>query len=196
MHGSGRARVESEDGVSEVLDVPEKMQVRLASLDDFDELVELYRAVGAAVAGTDNDPIWEVGVYPTLDEIKAHIEADEIHVCMMDGRIAGAVAMVGGGDEGYEDVAWVSSIPVRDSVIVHLFGMHPDFKGQGLARPFFEAVEEALRSRGERILRLDVVGANKGAQAVYERLGFTSCGTAWLAYPDYQGEFAFFEKEL
>lgn len=172
------------------------MQVRKAVEADFDELVALYQAIGEAVAGTDNDPIWEVGVYPTYEELGRHISAGEMHVCVMDGRIAGAVVAVSGGEEGYEDVAWKSSIPLEGSAIIHLFGMHPDFKGRGLARPFFQAVEEELREQGERILRLDVVAANTGAQAVYERLGFTHCGTAWLAYDDYQGDFAFFEKEL
>lgn len=174
----------------------EDMQVRKAEEADFDELVALYQAIGAAVAGTDNDPIWEVGVYPTYEELSSHIAAGEMHVCMMEGRIAGAVVAVSGGEEGYEDVPWRSAVPVKDSAIIHLFGMHPDFKGQGLARPFMAAVEDVLRAQGERILRLDVVGENKGAQAVYERLGFTPCGTAYLAYPDYQGDFAFFEKEL
>lgn len=171
-------------------------RMRLATDADFDEVVELYRAVGSAVAGTDNDPIWEVGVYPTLDDIRAHIQAEELFVYVVEGRIAGAVVAVSGGEEGYEDVAWRSSVPLEESAIIHLFGMHPDFKGQGLARPFFQAVEDELRARGERILRLDVVAANTGAQAVYERLGFAHCGTTWLAYSDYQGDFAFYEKEL
>ena len=55
------------------------MQVRKAVEGDFDELVALYQAIGAAVAGTDNDPIWEVGVYPTYEELSSHIAGGEAY---------------------------------------------------------------------------------------------------------------------
>lgn len=173
-----------------------EFNVRLAVEDDFDDLIELYEAVSAEVAGTSNDPIWEVGVYPTLDELRAFIEAREFYVSERDGRIAGALVATKRGEEGYEAVSWRSSIPVEDSVVIHLFGMHPDFRGSGLARPMMEAVQAELRRRGEQILRLDVIAKNVGAQRVYDRFGFTKCDTAWLEYPDYQGEFVFYEKEL
>lgn len=172
------------------------LTVRVATRDDFQDIVGLYQAVSAEVSGTDNDPIWEVGVYPTHEDIQGYLDAEELYVAEKDGRIAGAIVATSNTEEGYKDVAWVSDIPVEDSAVIHLFGMHPDLRGQGLARPFMEAVEEKLRIRGERIMRLDVIAANVGAQRVYDRFGFTHCGTAWLEYPDYQGDFAFYEKEL
>lgn len=172
------------------------INVRLATIDDLEELFALYTAISAEVSGTDNDPIWEVGVYPTIDDLRAFIEADELYVGEVEGRIASALVATSGGEEGYEDVSWESAIPVEESAVIHLFGMHPAFRGRGLARPMMEAAEGKLRQRGETIMRLDVIAENVGAQRVYDRLGFTHCGTAWLEYPDYQGDFAFYEKKL
>ncbi len=172
------------------------MVVRTATRSDMDKLVALYEAISKEVAGTDNDPIWEVGVYPTLDDLRGFIDDGAFYVAVKDGRVAGAMVAKRGGEDGYEKVAWISPVPLDQSVIIHLFGMHPDFKGKGLARPFMRSVEQDLAAKGHRIMRLDVIADNVGAQRVYEKLGFTSCGTTWLEYPDYQGEFAFYEKEL
>ena len=170
--------------------------MRKAACADLDALADLYRAVSQEVSGTDNDPIWEVGVYPTMEELARFIDEGAFYIAEVEGRMAGALVATHGSEDGYEDVAWRSDIPLEDSVIIHLFGMHPDFKGQGLARPIMEWVAYDLRATGERVLRLDVIAENVGAQRVYERLGFAQCGGAWLEYPDYQGEFVFFEKEL
>ncbi len=170
--------------------------IRKAHASDLDDVVALYTAVGEASAGTDNDPLWKMGVYPTVELIASEIEEGHVFLLFVDEELAGAVVMNRGIEAGYENVAWKSPVPLQDSVIMHLFGIHPDFKGQHLARPFLAEVERALKAQGERVLRFDVVGANTGAQRVYEHLGYAPCGHAWLEYEDYQGDFCFFEKEL
>ena len=159
-------------------------------------MVEFYTAVGQAAAGTDNDPIWEVGVYPTHDELREYIQMGEMHLGEIDGQIAAAIVTSHALEEGYAVVDWAADVPLEESTIIHLFGMHPDFKGQGLSRKLLAAVEEELANAGDRVFRLDVVAENTVAQKVYERLGFTFCGTQYLEYSDYQGDFAFFEKEI
>lgn len=170
--------------------------VSKAVLEDLDDVVLLYDAVGRVSAGTDNDPIWQMGIYPTIEMLASEIEQGNVFILRAAGELAGAVVVNRGIEAGYEDVSWASDVPLGESAIIHLFGMHPDFKGKGLARAFLAEVERTLRERGERVIRFDVVATNIGAQKVYERLGFTPCGKAWLEYEDYQGDFYFFEKEL
>lgn len=173
-----------------------EIDIRRAELADLNELIELYKTVGEAVSGTDNDPMWEVGVYPTIDSLSESLKNGEFYIAVKDGRIAGAMAVNRNIGDGYEKVDWKSDLPLEDSVIIHLFGMHPDFKGHGIGRTLMAAVEDDLRDRGEKIMRLDVMAQNAVAQKIYERLGFTYCGMEWLVYDDLEGNFAFFEKEL
>lgn len=67
------------------------MVVRTATRSDMDKLVALYEAISKEVAGTDNDPIWEVGVYPTLDDLRGFIDDGAFYVAVKDGRVAGAM---------------------------------------------------------------------------------------------------------
>lgn len=166
-----------------------------------DELLALYAAVQTAVAGTDNDPLWEIGKHPCAEQLRA-AAGGALFVATVDGQLAGALIADGNPAPGYESIPWQAEAAPGEAAVMHLFAMHPSFRGQGLARPFVEAVEETLRSQGVRALRLDTLVDNLGAQRTYEALGFTNLGRANLAYGpgpyanNPAGGFVVFEKAL
>lgn len=167
-----------------------------------DELLSLYAAVQEAVAGTDNDPLWEVGVHPRADQLHDAAAAGALFVAKADGHLAGALIADGSPAPGYENIPWQADAAPDEAAVMHLFALHPAFRGQGLARPFVQAVEQTLRKQGKRALRLDTLVDNYGAQRVYEALGFTNLGRASLAYgpgpyaDNPEGGFVVFEKAL
>lgn len=57
---------------------------------------------------------------------------------------------------------------------------HPDFRGQGIARRLLQTLEQHAKSNGIRTLFLDTE-AGSGAEAMYQRLGWSKCGEI----PDY-----------
>ncbi|MDI6800217.1 MAG: GNAT family N-acetyltransferase [Actinomycetota bacterium] len=60
------------------------------------------------------------------------------------------------------------------------------FRGRGIGTALLEAVIESARSQGVKVIKLEVVDTNEGAQKLYERLGFKkvrSLKTGWLTAP-------------
>ncbi len=166
------------------------------------ELLDMYRAVQEAVAGTDNDPLWVIGTHPAASQLKSAAESEALFVARVDDRIAGALIADRTPAPGYEDVAWQVEAAAEEAAVVHLFALHPDFRGRHLARPFLAAVEDTLRNEGVRAVRLDTLVDNLGAQRTYEALGFANLGRARLNYgpgpyaANPAGGFVIFEKEL
>lgn len=150
-----------------------------------DELLALYAAVQAAVAGTDNDPCWVIGTHPSREELSRAAADGGLVVGHVEGRVAGAFVMDGVGAPGYEDVPWTVDADSGEVAVIHLLAVHPDFRGRGLARPLMEAAATIAREQGKRALRLDTLVANEGAQRTYERLGFRCLGAHRLAYGPY-----------
>ena len=55
---------------------------------------------------------------------------------------------------------------------VHDVVIHPAYRGQGLTRPLFEALEAVAREAGCCKITLEVLEGNKPARRAYESLGF------------------------
>lgn len=176
------------------------MDITLGTLDDVDELLELYAQVQEAVAGTDNDPLWEIGFHPSREALEQAARNSELITGHIDGRIVAALVLNAEGSPGYDDVAWTIPAKPGEFAVIHLFAIHPAWRGHGLARPFMEAALETARARGAKAIRLDTIIDNLGAQRVYDHLGFHCLGPAHLAYGPYEdnGEpnFVMYEKEL
>ncbi|WP_304425537.1 GNAT family N-acetyltransferase [uncultured Adlercreutzia sp.] len=175
-------------------------RMELGTTDDIDELLALYAAVQESVEGTDNDPLWKVGVHPCREQLEAAVAADALFVLRAAGQLAGALIADETAAPGYEAVPWRVDAEPGEFAVVHLFAIHPDFRGQGLARPFLTAVEDELRRRGRKAVRLDTLITNVGAQRTYERLGYENMGRYHLTYGTYidteDPRFVLFEKSL
>lgn len=167
---------------------------------DIDELLALYAAVQESVAGTDNDPLWKVGVHPRREQLEVAVAEDALFVLRVNGRLVGVLIADSAATPGYEAVPWQVDADPGEFAIVHLFAIHPDFRGQGLARPFLAEVEDELRRRGCKAVRLDTLTTNVGAQRTYERLGYENLGRHHLTYGTYidteEPRFVLFEKAL
>ncbi len=150
-----------------------------------DELLALYAEVQAAVAGTDNDPQWVIGTHPSrvmLEEAAADGTLIVAREGGSDGRIAAAFVMNGAAAPGYEAVPWEVGAAPDEVAVIHLLAVRPVFRGRGLARLLMGAAADIARARGKRVIRLDTLVGNRGAQRTYERLGFACRGAHRLAY--------------
>lgn len=176
------------------------MCIEAATIDDVDALLELYAAVQEAVAGTDNDPQWVIGVHPSREQLEAAAAAGDLIVGRAGDRLAAALVANADGAEGYEEVPWAVEAAVGEYGVIHLFGVHPDFRGRGLARPLLAATEERGRERGWKALRLDTLIDNYGAQRTYEHLGFACLGPVHLTYGIYvdteEPRFVMYERAI
>ena len=183
----------------------EQLIILRPSADDMsdafvDELLAMYTAIEDAVAGTDNDPLWEIGKHPSAEQLKTAAATSSLFVGMIDGEPAGALIVDNNLAPGYEHVSWQVEADPSEVAVMHLFGIHPRFQGMGLARPLVEEAARAKRADGFTVLRLDTLIDNLGAQRTYAALGFTNLGRALLSYGPYENitepNFVLFEKAL
>lgn len=165
-----------------------------------EELLAMYAAVEEAVAGTDNDPLWVIGKHPSAEQLRGAAATGSLFVGMIDDQLAGALIVDSNQAPGYENVSWQIEAAPDAVAVMHLFGIHPSFRGKGLARPLVEAAARAKRADGFTVLRLDTLIDNLGAQRTYTALGFTNIGRALLSYGPYanitEPNFVMFEKAL
>lgn len=180
--------------------MPEDLKVALAERKDMACLWDFYSDVVECSRGTDADPTWIMGVHPSECELEEAIEAGVLLICRTlddDERIAAAAVVDHMTAGGYDDVAWPTEVSREQAAVVHLFAVHPDFRGRGLARRFMNDIADFARDRGDKVIRLDTLESNKGACATYRRLGFTDCGFANLSYDNTDvTDFVMFELVL
>lgn len=66
---------------------------------------------------------------------------------------------------------------------IHFVGVHPDYRGSGLARGLYERFAAAARADGRMVIRAITSPANSRSIAFHRALGFTVSGPI----PDYNG---------
>ena len=94
---------------------------------------------------------------------------------------------------GYADAPW--QIDSDEVIVLHVLAVHPDYRGEGLARRLVENVIEQERKAGKKALRLDVIENNTTAEKLYQKLGFRYIQAKTLYY-DVVGEMTFKLYEL
>jgi ribosomal-protein-alanine N-acetyltransferase len=97
----------------------------------------------------------------TADEARRiceHAGRDLYYAACLSGRVVG-YGLLRGWDEGY-------AIPSLGIAI------HPEARGQRLARPFMVFLHAAARVRGANKIRLTVYASNQRAVALYQSLGY------------------------
>jgi ribosomal-protein-alanine N-acetyltransferase len=90
------------------------------------------------------------------------------------GRLLGGLALVADGEQGvngYLFALWVQ----EESEILNV-AVRPEVRRRGIARCLMSEALERLAREGVRQVFLEVRESNAGAQAFYERLGFSLVG--------------------
>ncbi|WP_165051909.1 MULTISPECIES: GNAT family N-acetyltransferase [unclassified Adlercreutzia] len=181
---------------------PRDLAVVRATLADVPQVMGFYDDVIAAVSGTDNDPLWERGIHPSEDELARAVREGGLLTGWLSlpegGRVlASAIIVNEEVAEGYDKVPWRVAAQPHEVAVVHLFAVHPSLQGRRIAHTMIDRVREIAREQGKRVIRLDTLGTNEGAQRLYEGYGFDNRGHARLAYTDPRvTDFVLYELEL
>lgn len=159
-------------------------QIRIAGAEDFGALWRFYEDVCRAQEHDEYGPDWHLGVYPAAAELKGHLAAGKILAGWKDGRLAAAMAVAAGEDEMYFGAPWPLGAAPEQVAALHLFAVHPDFRGRGAAREMLTALFGRARARGFRAVHLDVIEGNLAAEKLYLKAGFAFAGTRRVHYDD------------
>lgn len=100
-------------------------------------------------------------------------------------------------EKDYDDVLWKVQANKNEILIVHALGVNPDFQNKGIAKYLIDnAIAFALKNN-KKVVRLDSLESNKGAQKLYLSKGFEFCGIKEL-YTENTGltNFYFYEYKV
>ncbi len=143
----------------------------LASVED------LYRRASDAMRGTAADCAWEFGVHPTEEGLASSLWAGNLFCARLDGAVAGAFVLDNRPAAYYAGKPWRTDAEPAETAVLHLVTSDPELRGRGIARALVRAACAQARSRGCRVLRLDVFSNNAPAIALYRSEGFRHLGT-------------------
>lgn len=157
-------------------------QSRIAQIDDLDEVASLYQAICDYQNQDKYGAEWTWGDYPSRDGLAQFIEHSLVVVGYQDQQLIAAAVITTGDD--YPQVEWAHQVPDAKIGVVHLLGVHPDFRGTGAATGIVQAVLKFAKEAGYQVLHLDVLGDNVPAMKLYQKQGFVPVETLTLHYDD------------
>ena len=156
------------------------MIFRKAEKEDFDKVRSLYWTLIDREQDDPSFPHWKKGIHPSDEMIRNSIGKEELYVLADGDEIAACVKANDEKVDGYADAPW--QIDSDEVIVLHVLAVHPDYRGQGLARTLVENVIELERKAGKKALRLDVIENNMTAEKLYQKLGFQYIQTKTLYY--------------
>ena len=149
------------------------MEIVQATENDLEELLALYRRVCESMEA-EGLKQWHWGVYPTEELIREDVARGRTWIQRADGTLACAVALICEDDEPeYRDVPWTGGMKPG---YFHRLAVDPPMQGEGIASGMMDDIQQMLRRMGCDCIRCDTAVNNGRAMALYERMGFRSCG--------------------
>mgnify|MGYP003298392631 CR=1 FL=1 len=148
------------------------MNIRLASPADLPRIEEIYTIGRAYMRQTGNMTQW-IGGYPQRNLLEEDIAKEQLFVMEDERGIHGVFAFILGEDPtyGYIDGAWPNAKPYGT---IHRIASDGTHRG---------VLAECVRWSMAQIphLRIDTHESNLAMRGAIERLGFTYCGTIYIA---------------
>ena len=169
------------------------MLFRKAEKEDFDKVRSLYWMLIDQEQDDPSFPHWKKGIHPSDEMIRTSIDKGDLYVLADGDEIAACVIANDEKIDGYADAPW--QIESEEVIVLHVLAVHPNHRGEGLARRLVGNVIEMERAAGKKALRLDVIENNTTAEKLHQKLGFQYIQTKTLYY-DVVGEMTFKLYEL
>ncbi|MBR4421109.1 MAG: GNAT family N-acetyltransferase [Erysipelotrichaceae bacterium] len=159
------------------------MKIRIATQKDLDTLYSFFNEIIDHQVYDEYGAKWTKDVYPSRKDLEEKIVNDRFYMMMDEDRIMAAGCLSFHEDENYADKPW--TIRCQDSriAVLHLFCVHPDYRGKHIAGPFLSYLIEEAREKADAI-HLDTIDDNLPAIKLYEKNGFRSIGSYDVYYED------------
>ena len=115
----------------------------------------------------------------SVDVTRDRLAGAQAFVAEVDGRLVGTVAVRGPKPVGE---AYIADPPpslytTPGTAILSQLGVHPDWRGQGLAEQLITTAEDWAHTQGHRQIALDTAEPAAALRARYARRGYTEVGT-------------------
>lgn len=157
-------------------------EIRVAHLNDLKGVAALYKAI------CDHQPLdkygadWTWGEYPSVDSLQQMIENATVMIGLKDQRVvAGGVLTTG---EEYSQVEWPHQFADNEIGILHLYGVHPEYRRTGISSELLQAIIKQAEREGKKAIHLDVLAGNVPSKKLYVKNGFEVVQSLVLHYDD------------
>ncbi len=152
------------------------MEIRKTTLEDLEQIMQIYAGAREFMAQTGNPLQWGDG-YPKEELLRSDIAAGISYVAEQDGEIETVFVYFFGDDPTYqviENGSWKNEEPYG---VIHRIASRGRIKGSGSA-----CLQWGFAQCGN--LRIDTHDDNKVMQHVLEKNGFEKCGRIYLENGD------------
>lgn len=123
--------------------------------------------------------------FPDPQVIARDIERGVAREVRWGGEVAGYLVLDFAGEQAYENLQgkWLLPEPfsAHPYATMHRVALASAYRGQGLASRVFAELERQALQGGAQSLRGDTHRDNKGMQYLFDKHGYTHCGT--VTYP-------------
>lgn len=155
---------------------------KIAEMQDLPKVVKLYQDICDHQSEDEYGADWTWGDYPSETGLKHLIETADFVIGLQDNKVVAAGVITIGDD--YPMVDWPTKAAGHQIGVLHLLGVHPQYRGQGIARQILKAALKAAKDAGLKVVHLDVLKGNVPAEKLYENNGFKVVERLILHYDD------------
>ncbi|MGN1388700.1 MAG: GNAT family N-acetyltransferase [Bulleidia sp.] len=159
-------------------------EFRAGKMNELEELYQFYEEVCAFQNRDQYGPSWTIGIYPSMEDLKMHLQDQDIYLLREEGRIASAMVLTDQEDPDYLGVQFPSQAGPEEVMVLHLFAVHPQFRGRHLSEYMLKEMIHLARQRKKKAIHLDVIMGNDRAEWLYEKMGFQIAEKKKVVYED------------
>ena len=155
------------------------------------DLGEIQKLIESAIIEMERNHIFQWDeIYPSIKDFAEDLNNGTLFIGTEGDEIAVVYVLNKDQDEEYFKADW--TYKGESFCVLHRFCVNPKFQNRGIAKSVLSQIEEELRQRNIKAIRLDVFTENPFALRLYEKAGFHKTGTAdWR-----KGKFILMEKLL
>ena len=153
------------------------MELIIATKNDIDASYELILQAQAFLKRCGVDQ-WQKG-YPNRDNIVTDIQAGKGVLFVDNNTIVGYACVDFDGEPAYDELKgkWLDQQPYA---VIHRMAVSDQYKGKGIAKAFFLAIEPFVKERGISSIRVDTDEDNEIMKHLLDVTGYTFCGDIWF----------------
>lgn len=159
-------------------------EFREGRMEELEELYQFYEDVCAFQSRDQYGPSWTIGIYPCREDLQQRLQNHEMYLLKEEGRIASAMVLTDQEDPDYLDTEFPSHARPEEVMVLHLFAVHPQFRGRHLSEFMLKEMIHLAEKRNKKAIHLDVIMGNDRAEWLYEKMGFQIAEKRKVVYED------------
>lgn len=162
------------------------VEILKGTVDDIQELGQLYDKTNEYLASGRNYPGWIKGIYPIRKDAEIGISSNCLYVAKINHVIVGSIILGHDPEPAYDQAEWKIEADDYSSIyVIRTLVVNPDYQKNGIGEALMEFATELARREGISSIRLDVYENNAPAIRLYEKLGYQYIDLVDLGYGVY-----------